>query len=172
MALDEEQQRIRGYLQTQAAKLDLPDLIAKVRTDMQQVRSAAEAVSADRFSEKPAPGEWSANEIMAHIVGGAKGNAEAILGAIETGKPPAVGARDQMEATERQHSASEWWEALESARTRLFERASKAKGDEHLDVTWDHPFFGPLNWREWLLFQRIHDLDHARQMQSLTDTKI
>ena len=38
-----------------------------------------------------------------------------------------------------------------------------------VDVVWDHPFFGPLNWREWLLFLRVHDLDHARQVASINE---
>ena len=25
-----------------------------------------------------------------------------------------------------------------------------------------------MNWREWLLFARVHTLDHARQMQAIT----
>jgi hypothetical protein len=36
-----------------------------------------------------------------------------------------------------------------------------------LDATVEHPFFGPLNWRETLLFMRIHDLDHAGQLEKI-----
>jgi hypothetical protein len=25
-----------------------------------------------------------------------------------------------------------------------------------------------LSWREWLLFMRVHDLDHMRQLQAIT----
>jgi hypothetical protein len=39
----------------------------------------------------------------------------------------------------------------------------------HLDRSIYHPIFGNLNWREALLFLRIHDLDHARQIQAATD---
>ena len=31
----------------------------------------------------------------------------------------------------------------------------------------DHPFFGPLNCREWAAFQRIHDGDHAGQIEQI-----
>jgi hypothetical protein len=31
----------------------------------------------------------------------------------------------------------------------------------------EHPFFGPLNWRETLLFMRLHDLDHAGQLKQI-----
>lgn len=33
-----------------------------------------------------------------------------------------------------------------------------------LDQTIDHGMFGSLNWRETLLFLRLHDLDHAGQL--------
>ncbi len=168
MALDPEQQRIRGYLQTQAAKLSVADLVDKVRSDMEQVREAALAVPADRFTERPAEGEWCANEVMAHIVGGADGLGRGIVAAIDSGTRPAPVA-DRMEKTDVSRTAGEWWDALVAERTALFERVGKASGDEHLDVTWTHPMFGPLNWREWLLFLRIHDLDHARQMQAITE---
>ena len=29
----------------------------------------------------------------------------------------------------------------------------------------EHPMFGPLSWRATLLFTRLHDLDHAGQLQ-------
>ena len=31
----------------------------------------------------------------------------------------------------------------------------------------EHPFFGPLTWREALLFLRLHDLDHAGQLSRI-----
>ena len=37
----------------------------------------------------------------------------------------------------------------------------------HLDIVWPHNEFGNMNWREWLLFARVHALDHAHQMQAI-----
>lgn len=165
--LTEEQLRIRGYLQTQAAKLSIPDLIEKVRTDQEQVRTAAFAVAAGRFGDRPAASEWSANEVMAHVVEGATRLDAAIRSVVDSGAIP-----PRLEDTITPHvpvrPAAAWWDELVAARNRLFERLATARGDEHLDITWQHPFFGLLNWREWFLFLRIHDLDHARQMQNIT----
>ena len=36
-----------------------------------------------------------------------------------------------------------------------------------LEATIPHPFFGALNWRETLLFMRLHDHDHAGQLQKV-----
>lgn len=166
--LSEEQLRVRGYLQAQAAKLSIPDLVEKVRADQEQVRAAAFAVPADRFGECPADGEWSANQVMAHVVDGAVRVDQAIRSVIDQGAiPPRL--EDVIRLDVPLRPAGDWWQDLVAARSRLFERLTGSSGDEHLDVTWQHPFFGPLNWREWLLFLRIHDLDHARQMQAITE---
>src|SRR5204862_5320674 len=61
-------------------------------------------------------------------------------------------------------TADAWLEILGRQRRTLFERVRAAEPAARLDVTIEHPFFGPLNWRETLLFTRLHDLDHAGQL--------
>src|SRR5581483_11645604 len=156
-ALTEEQQRIRSYLQAQAARLSVMALVDKVRTDQEQVRVAAEAVPADRFARRPAPGEWSGNEVLAHVVDGAVRVRDAIISVLDRGvTPPALADAIRPDVPVR--TAAGWWSELCAARETLFDRVSAAAGDEYPDVTWQHPFFGPPTWREWLLFLRIHDL--------------
>ena len=166
--MDPEFERIRGYLQTQAAKLSVPELADKVRADMEQLRAAAEAVPAATFLDRPSEDSWSANEVMAHVVDGGKAVARSITGVLDSGQKPGPTFVDRMEKTETERSADAWWSALVTDREALFARVKQATGEEHLDVTWLHPMFGDLNWREWLLFLRIHDLDHARQIQSIS----
>ena len=43
----------------------------------------------------------------------------------------------------------------------------KADPQAHLDIVWGHNEFGKMNWREWLLFARVHTLDHAHQIQTI-----
>jgi hypothetical protein len=166
--LTEEQLRIRGYLQAQAAKLSLTDLVAKVRSDQEQVRAAGEAVPAARFYDRPSSKDWSANEVLAHMVESGGTVARGIHAVLDGGSPPRV--EDRIRSEPERRTTAGWWSQLTEDREALFERVLAAKGDEHLDVTWAHQFFGDLNWREWLLFLRIHDLDHARQLQALTET--
>jgi hypothetical protein len=56
----EEALRIRGYLTAQGAKLTPEQLIGKVEEAMARLREAAAAVPPARFTDPPAPGEWSA----------------------------------------------------------------------------------------------------------------
>jgi DinB superfamily len=163
--MTEEQRRIRSYLTSQAAKLAPADIVDKVRAAMDQLRAAAGAVPAARFDDPPAPGEWSANEVMAHVVEAGRRFGEAIerlLDGLPPGAPRDAAARDTSP-----RPLNTWWAALEHDRARLFERVLGAGPTTRLDGTVEHPFFGPLNWRETLLFMRLHDLDHAGQLQKI-----
>ena len=61
----------------------------------------------------------------------------------------------------------EWERLLAADRETLFARALAADPGARLAETVEHPMFGPLNWRETLLFMRLHDLDHAGQLQQI-----
>ena len=163
-----EADRIRSYLQAQAAKLSLPELVQKVRTDMQQLSQALNAVPEARYSVRPAENEWSANEVANHLVQTSRGVASGIRTVLDSGATPG-GVIDRMGASSEAHSPGEWWQILETDREAILERVSTASGDEHLNVKWPHGVFGDLNWREWLLFMRVHDLDHARQLLAVAD---
>ncbi len=158
----EESLRIRSYLTAQGAKLSPEQLIGKVQEAMAKLREAANAVPQARFAEPPAPGEWSANEVMAHVVEAGRHFGNAIVRILDgqaPGTPRDVAARD---TTPR--PLDEWWALLERDRSVLFDRARSAHPMSRLEATIPHPFFGALNWRETLLFMRLHDLDHAGQL--------
>jgi len=162
----DEQLRLRGYLQAQGAKLAPPELVERVRQAMAQLRERLMAVPAGRFTERPAEGEWSANEVMAHVVEAGRHFGEGILRALD-GLAPG----ERRHAAERpaapSHSASEWLAMLDRDRETLFDRALRADPTARLEQSISHGFFGSLNWRETLLFIRVHDLDHAGQLEKI-----
>ncbi|HTO11856.1 MAG TPA: DinB family protein [Candidatus Binatia bacterium] len=161
----EETLRIRGYLTAQGAKLSPEQIIGKVQEAMAQLRAAAAAVPAARFTDAPAPGEWSANEVMAHVVEAGRHFGGAIVRVLD-GQPPGQ-PRDAAARDTRPRPLEEWWGLLERDRDALFARVRSAHPMARLEATISHPFFGALNWRETLLFMRLHDLDHAGQLQKV-----
>jgi uncharacterized damage-inducible protein DinB len=158
----EEALRIRGYLTAQGAKLSPEQIIGKVQEAMVKLREAAAAVPPARFAEPPGPGEWSANEVMAHVVE-AGGHFGAAIVRVLDGRPPGE-PRDVAARDTRPRPLDEWWAQLERDRAVLFQRVRSADPTARLTATIPHPFFGALNWRETLLFLRLHDLDHAGQL--------
>jgi uncharacterized damage-inducible protein DinB len=164
--MTDEQLRIRGYLQAQGAKLSPAELVERVRQAMGQIRESVTAVDAARFNERPATGEWSANEVMAHVVTAGARFAERIVGVLD-GDAPGAAVPDVLERGVPEHSAEQWWSIFASAREALFARVLGADPTEHPERVIEHPFFGLLSWRETVLFLRIHDLDHAGQLQKI-----
>ena len=64
-------------------------------------------------------------------------------------------------------SAEEWSAILARDREALFARVGAVDPQAGLGETIEHPMFGPLTWRETLLFTRLHDLDHVGQLQKI-----
>ena len=162
--MTEEERRIRGYLQGQGAKLSPADVIEKVQAAMADLRRAALAVPAGRFEERPAPEEWSGNEVLAHVVAAGRFFGDQIVAVLD-GRPRTDLSRDWPPVA--RHTADEWSSILDRDRTALFDRVRAADPQAHLGETIEHRMFGPLNWRETLLFMRLHDLDHAGQLQKI-----
>lgn len=167
--MDPETQRIRSYLQAQAAKLTPQELVIKLHNDSLQLRAAALAFPEARFAEAPAEGEWSANEVMQHVVSTSDAFGLAIEDTLRSAEVnPGLDDRLSHDVTSR--SAEEWWALHETNRERLFSVVLSAPTDANLDQTINHPMFGDLNWRETLLFLRVHDLDHARQITAISES--
>ena len=164
--MTDEQLRIRGYLQAQGAKLSPAELVERVRLAMGQLRESVTAVPAARFNERPATDEWSANEVMAHVVTAGARFAERIVGVLD-GDTLGAAVPDVLERGVPEHSAERWWSIFAPAREVLFARVLSADPAEHPERVIEHPFFGRLSWRETVLFLRLHDLDHAGQLQKI-----
>ena len=163
--MTDEQKRIRGYLQAQGAKLSPAEVVEKVRAAMTDLRRAASAVPPSRFEERSEPEEWSGNEVMAHVITAGRYFGDQILAVLD-GRPRADLPRESPPL--ERHPAEEWSRILERDREALFDRVLSAPPEANLAETIEHRMFGSLNWRETLLFMRLHDLDHVGQLQKIT----
>jgi uncharacterized damage-inducible protein DinB len=164
--MTDEEKRIRSYLEAQGAKLAPAAIIEKVRAAMADLGAAAKAMPAARFTERPAAGEWSANEVLGHVVAAGAYFGGGITAALD-GTPPPARMKGQGAVGAPVRAAAEWSALLTRDREALFERVLRADPLASLERPIEHGMFGPLNWRETLLFMRLHDLDHAGQLQKI-----
>ena len=164
--MTDEEKRIRSYLEAQGAKLAPAAIIEKVRAAMADLGAAAKAVPAARFTERPTADEWSANEVMAHVVAAGAYFGAGITSALDQAPPPRR-MKDQGTVGAPARAAAEWSALLTRDREALFERVLRADPLASLERPIEHGMFGPLNWRETLLFMRLHNLDHAGQLQKI-----
>lgn len=157
----EEVARVRGYLSSQAMKRTPAQIVEALKEAQQQFVQATMSIPEDLFHTPPQPGEWSGAEIMAHVLAIANFDLKTIVALLEKGeRGPDWNKLDDYEVSSREAGLAE----LESMREKLIKAALNTDPNAHLDVTWSHPEFGLFQWREGLLFARVHTLDHARQM--------
>lgn len=167
----EEIARVRGYLASQAMKRTPAQLVDTLREAHQQFLAAAAAVPDPLFREAPGDGEWSAADVMGHMLIIAAIDETAIPGVIERGEqPPDI--VDLISPAPADMTREQMLAELERLRERLIASVLKADPAAHLNILWSHNEFGSMNWREWLLFARVHTLDHTRQMQSIAQTLV
>ena len=60
-----------------------------------------------------------------------------------------------------------WIVDLRTANDKMIETILHLPVTPDLTVTPAHPFFGPLNCREWAAFQRVHDEDHVQHAEKI-----
>jgi hypothetical protein len=103
---------------------------------------------------------------MAHVVAAGAYFGAGITNALAQAPPPPK-MKDQGAVGAPSRTAAEWSALLARDREALFKCALGADPLAHLERSIEHGMFGPLNWRETLLFMRLHDLDHAGQLQKI-----
>ncbi len=154
--------RIRGYLQQQAAQRTIEELIARVQEGVDDLASSARGVPEAALTVVPAGDEWTPLDCLKHVASSNMQVAQQVLFAALEGYLPTDGEAEVPSDRERILAAHS--EAIDS----LYVHVRSADPEANLELKWNHPFFGDLNWHEWLLFLRIHSRDHARQLAAMS----
>lgn len=162
----EEVARIRSYLASQSMRRTPAQLVETVQEAQQQFLAAVATVPDSLLRTTPLEGEWSAIDVLLHVRTIAAIDESAISAVLERGEqPPDI--EDIIVAAPLETTRTELLADLERFRQQLIAVVLQADPEAHLDITWGHREFGPMNWREWLLFARVHTLDHVRQIQAI-----
>ena len=162
----EEIARVRSYLVTQSMKRTPAQLVEALREAHQQFVSALATIPDAQSRTVPREGEWSALDVLLHMHKMAAFDISSISTVLERGEQPSA-AQDIIISAPSDVTRASLLAQLNSYREQLFTLVQHADAQKNLAITWLHPEFGELNWREWVLFARVHTLDHARQLQSI-----
>jgi len=163
---EQEVARVRSYLASQSMRRTPEQIVDAIREANRQFLEATAAVPEAAFRTSPQTGEWAAADVLAHVCSVATFEEQAICTIIERGEKPAD-VPDVLEPAPPTVKKEDMLATLEKVREQMFAVVLHADPEAHLDITCGHREFGQMNWREWLLFSRVHTLDHARQMQSI-----
>ncbi|HEY7270044.1 MAG TPA: DinB family protein [Dehalococcoidia bacterium] len=168
MAAESAFERVRSYLTSQAASKSFDELKAPVEEARAALLSEVSGVSDAQASFKPGgEGEdgWSIAEVLRHCIHDEEAVALRLraLGLGDEARPGTVGRIVGRSGA----GVSDLVRDLQAANFALDHAVGSIAGKENLERTAPHPWFGELNCRAWYLFQRIHDNDHAAQIQKI-----
>ena len=163
---EEEVARVRSYLATQAMKRTVEQIVEMLREAHHQFLAVTATIPDTAFRTVSKEGEWSAADVVAHVRTIAAFDERSICSVIERGGQP-EDVQDVLEQAPMNLTREQMLADIERLRERLIGVVLAADPQAHLDIVWGHREFGKMNWREWLLFARVHTLDHARQMQTI-----
>ncbi len=151
---------VERWLRDQAASKTLPELFAWVSSKQTDLLSAIRSCSEQALTQSASEGEWSPIQAFKHVVEWNHQVGEDVLNVCLTGERPG-NPLPEFEAN-RDALITRQQDGL----TMLWAHVSEADPESFLSVTWPHPFFGELNWREWFLFVGVHCADHAAQIRA------
>ena len=170
---DDVRQRVQAFVRD-TARESTQHIASVVQEGHDALSRSLEGVSDAQASWEPNPDDWSILRLMEHIV-----STKQIVLAMATNlaqgqRPPGAGPEWEEQSAQdgvtvsRFASLAEARAAGDAAHAGLLALIEKLD-DASLDVTFRHFLFGAFNAREWCVFQRIHDNDHAPQVGSIKE---
>jgi hypothetical protein len=167
--------------------MPLPALVEALWRDLQSARALllgeAEGLSQAQADWRPIDTEWSAGEIIHHVilteVGIGKVTSKVLKDAGEAVKPfpadlkaftpivmPAGGPPDSPQAVwpERGKSFDALVAEMKAARERSRQTIERLGAVDPRPLTFPHPRLGPLDLAQWWMLQAWHDGNHREQL--------
>jgi uncharacterized damage-inducible protein DinB len=156
---DEARQRVVSYLAHQGRK-DTSAIVHVVERERRRLVDMLVNASQEQAELVPSPGQWSIRDVVEHVVAAERGVTLIISRLAGAGAP-------QDEPPVAGQSLAELRQQRSEARTQLLSLVGALPEDANIEAKHEHLFFGLLNWKEWLAFQRVHDGDHIEQIEAI-----
>ena len=181
-----ESLRMLDYLRTRSSEMSAMAIRSRIHAAAEELENAIAAVSASEARLRPFAGKWTIAEVVDHISQTQVRGAEELRHLLAGRRPPLPPVYEALRS-----GAGQWapWELLveelhqaNRAMIEVLEAASDHPSDGNaptvrtvmvalrkLENTSTEPqiFFVELTWKEYALLQRLHLLDHRRQVKEL-----
>ena len=157
-------QRAVDYCSHQAGK-GIDSLIALMERTGEDWRRCLDGVSEAQAEFSPAPGEWTSKEVVTHFLQ-ATASVNDQIRELTSGED--VGQLASAAPDERPAETTSVPE-LSAEMVAIFDEIARLtralEGSAYLDRQFPHPAFGQFNILQWIAFQRLHGMDHMRQIE-------
>lgn len=163
-----ERERIRGYLLSQGERYGYFEIWSRCVRARLEVLDSLQGVSDEQARFKPDDNEWSISEVALHVLNGSRRVAR-LVELLAEGQP-ASSDRIDPPHEEANLKVGELHSLLLRDTVRWSALTERLPDPPSFEVTALHGFFGELHSRAWYLFQRVHDLDHYRQIEAIKKT--
>jgi uncharacterized protein (TIGR03083 family) len=165
MVTEDARQRLVSYLGHQSSK-DVPVLVELVEEQRGRLLALLDGLSKEQVAFRPAPDQWSIADVLRHVIAGEE-HVALIVESLARGVVPGGKRVIGRQTPEEGQPLAALVERLRAARADLLARIRGWPASPDLAATFGHPFFGPLNCKGWLAFQRLHDADHIGQLEQI-----
>ena len=178
--------RMLDYLRTRSVSMSTDAIRLRVQTAAQELESAIAGINAEQARLRPHAGKWTIAEVVDHIAQTQVRGAEELRHLLAGRRPPLPPVYEALRS-----GAGQWapWELLVeelcAANRSMLEVLENATDQPFLGTlptvktvvvalrkqedgrTGPQIFFAELKWKEYALLQRLHLLDHRRQIKEL-----
>ena len=165
MVAEDARQRLVSYLGHQASK-DVPVLVELIEEQRGRLLALLDGVSEEQVGFRPAPDQWSIADVLRHVTAAEK-HVALVIESLARGVVPEGRRETGRQTPDEGQPLAALVERLRAARADLLERVRGWPASPDLSATFEHPFFGPLNCKGWVAFQRLHDADHTGQLEQI-----
>lgn len=170
-------ERVNSYIQHQAKKSreSIADLVAHSQIRLLDTVGAQSEADALRRPEVKTEGEteWCLRELMRHVVA-AEASVARVVTLLASGQALPAGDRRALGMMRPDDDApyATIIDELRASNAAMLHAIRSMPAEPNMELTYDHPFFGPLNCVQWAVFQRIHDEDHIQHAQRIIATGV
>ena len=145
--------------------------ITQYEAGYDEVSRSLEGFPADKLTDHPVPGKWSACEIVQHLADSEMNSAIRLRRLLAEDRP-VIHAYDQDDYAQRlkynERDIAPALEALRSARTTTAQLLARMSDDDWQREGW-HPESGLYTAEHWLKIYAAHAHNHAAQIRRLRE---
>jgi len=146
------------------------EIAESVRQTQRELMDVFGSCSEERASRAPAEGEWDMRELARHAAFTERLIAK-LIHTLARGTTPApedfAGAGIGMMPPDDGRAYRDILGDLANENEILLTSVRELPDEPNLEMKLPHPFFGPLNCKEWAGFQKVHDTDHIQHAQKI-----
>ncbi|MEO8538592.1 MAG: DinB family protein [bacterium] len=157
----EQLARVGAWIRSEAASKSVDETHSYVLERLDRLYACVADLATGQLTAVSASEGWAPLDALRHVVEWNWQVGEDILHMCLTGERP--GNPIPEFPADREALVARQKESIES----VYAHVSAADPESFLAFTWEHPFFGMLNWREWFLFLGVHTSDHTAQIKAM-----